>query len=183
MTTAGLSIEEAKTDVCQAIADGTIKIRVKPREHTTKHFTSKSVLAGKDVQIPTNIKADDLDWEKSRPVKPWLVPHGSHRPHGYWNLEWIELSRTDVTNVFCPAKTVSQTVQPASSRQNAKGRSKPALERAKRVIQQLYPHGVPEQAVEPNKVLCRHVSEELKKRGLAEVSPETILRAADRRRK
>jgi hypothetical protein len=183
MTTAGLSIEEAKTDICQAIADGTIKIRVKLREHTTKHFTSKSVLEGKSVEIPTNIKADDLDWERSRPVKPWYVPRGSHGLHGHWNLEWIELSRTDVTTVLCPTTKLRETVQPASGGQNAKSRSRPALERAKRVIQQLYPAEVPDQAAEPNAILCRRVGEKLKELKLEDVSDDTILRAAGRRRK
>jgi hypothetical protein len=183
MTTARLSKEEAKTAICQAIADGTIKIRVKLREHTTKHLTSKSVLEGKNVQIPTNIKADDLDWEGSRPAKPWHVPRGSYGLHGYWNLEWVELSRTDVTTVLCPAKRLRETVQPASGGQNAKSRSRPTLERAKAVIQQLYPAGVPEQAAEPNAILCQSVGKELKKQGLTGVSDDTILRAAGRRRK
>lgn len=115
-------------------------------------------------------------------MKPWVVPRGSYGLPGHWNLEWIELSRTNLAAVFCPAKEDAR-VQPASSRQNAKGRSSPALERTKRVIQRLYPAGVPEQADQPNAILCRYVGEELKKQGLTSVSDDTILRAAGRRRK
>ena len=64
--------------------------------HNTR-TASNTVLDGKDFQIPTEIKPDDLDWETSRPVKPWFVRRGSYSIPGYWDLAWIELSRTDVT--------------------------------------------------------------------------------------
>jgi hypothetical protein len=91
---------------------------------------------------------------------------------GHWNLEWIELSRTDVTNL-CRA----------GSRETAlKNRTRPALERAQQVINQLYPDGVPEQAVVPNVVLYRQVGEKLKANGLQGVGNDTILRASGRRK-
>jgi hypothetical protein len=62
-----------------------------------------------------------------------------------------------------------------------RGKSRPALERARGAIDELYPTGVPEQAVEPNTNLCRRVGEKLKQAGLPGVSDDTILRAAGRR--
>jgi hypothetical protein len=183
MTTAGLSKEEAKTAVCQAIADGTIRIRVKLREHTTRHLTSNSVLEGKTIEIPTNIKAEDLDWERSRPVKPWLVPRGSYGLPGYWNLEWIELSRTDVTNVLRAAQERGEPARQASSGKGAKRRSRPQFERAKRAIDQLYPQGPPDPSDLPNANLYKRVGQKLKELKLEDVSDDTILRAAGRRRK
>jgi hypothetical protein len=56
-------------------------------------------------------------------------------------------------------------------------RSRPSFERAKRVIDELYPNGVPDQATESNKKLCQRVSKKLPEA----VSSETILRAAGRR--
>jgi 7-cyano-7-deazaguanine synthase in queuosine biosynthesis len=63
-----------------------------------------------------------------------------------------------------------------------RGKSKPALERARGAINELYPRGAPGQAVEPNANLCRRVSENLKQAGLPDVSDDTILRAAGRRK-
>jgi hypothetical protein len=61
-------------------------------------------------------------------------------------------------------------------------KSNPALERARGAIQEVYPQGVPAQAVEPNANLCRRASEKLREAGLPNVSDDTILRAAGRRK-
>jgi hypothetical protein len=57
-------------------------------------------------------------------------------------------------------------------------KSRPSFDRAKRVIGELYPNGVPDQATVSNKKLCQRVSEKLTEA----VSSETILRAAGRRK-
>jgi hypothetical protein len=59
-------------------------------------------------------------------------------------------------------------------------RSRPSFERAQRVIEELYPNGVPDQATESNKKLCKRVSDKLKE--TEPVSTDTILRAAGRRK-
>jgi hypothetical protein len=64
----------------------------------------------------------------------------------------------------------------------AQARSRPKFQGALRAIAEIYPDGVPDQAAEPNSKLCRRVGEKLKAAGLPEVSDDTILRAADRRR-
>jgi hypothetical protein len=68
-----------------------------------------------------------------------------------------------------------------SGRQRHRRKSQPTLERARIAIQELYPTGVPQQAAEPNTILCRRVGQKLKQAGLPEVSNDTILRAAGRR--
>ena len=100
----GRPIEMAKTDLCRAIADGTVNIRCKLKRHTIRLSTSKAVLEGKDFHIPTEIKPKDLDWETSCPVKPWYVRRGRYSPSGYWHLELIQVCRADVTKVLCVAK-------------------------------------------------------------------------------
>jgi hypothetical protein len=55
-------------------------------------------------------------------------------------------------------------------------------ERAQGVIKELYPDGVPDQASEPNARLCRRASVKLKEARLPNVSDDTILRAAGRRK-
>jgi hypothetical protein len=181
-TAAGVSKVEAQSDICQAIADRTVKIRGKLQRHTTRHLTSRAVLEGTDFEIPTAIKPKGLDWERSRPVKPWFVRRGTTAPAGYWDLAWIELSMSDVTNVLCPAGTRAEAVQMASRVTGATGRSRPALERARRAVTELYPEGVPGQAAEPNANLYRRVGEKLRNDGLLGVSDDTILRAAGRRK-
>ena len=129
MAACGLSKEEAQTDICRAIADGAVEIRGKLNRHTTTHFSaSDTVLSGSDPQIPTEIKSEHLDWERSRPVKPWIVRRGKFAIPGYWDLAWIELSRTDVTNVLCVAREQDESTQLASSETPATSTIRPALE-------------------------------------------------------
>jgi hypothetical protein len=67
---------------------------------------------------------------------------------------------------------------PAPARQ----KSQTARERARRVIVALYPGGVPDQATLPAKDLCERINTELKEMGLRKASPDSILRAAGRRK-
>jgi hypothetical protein len=182
MTAAGVSKDEAQSDICRAIADRAIKIRCRLKRHKLEQMTSKTLLDGNAFEIPPRIKPDDLDWEGSRPVKPWTVRRGSYAIPGDWDLAWLELSRTDVTNVLCRAETRGESAQHASSETGAIGRSRPARERVHHAITKLYPEGVPGQAVEPNSKLCRRVGKKLKEEGLPDVSDDTILRAAGRRK-
>jgi hypothetical protein len=175
---AGRSREEAKTDICQAIADRTVRIQGKPRRHTTRPSTSNRVLEGKDFLIPDEIKPADLDWGNSRPLTPWTIHREVFGFPGQWELEWIELFRTDVTNVLCGGPT-----ERTSSKTGVTSRSRPVRERAQQAINELYPNGVPEPAALPNTVLCRRVGEKLREQGLVDVSDDTILRVAGRRRK
>jgi hypothetical protein len=181
-TAAGVSKDAAKSDICQVIADGTVNIRCKLKKHTTRPMTSTEVLQGKDFDIPTKIGLQDLDWERSRPLKPWTVRRGNYSLPGSWELEWIELFRPDVTNVLYPAASRGETVQRASSPKE-QTKSRPARGGAERAIQELYPEGVPDQTALPNATLYRRVGEKLKALGLPIVSDDTILRAAQRRRK
>jgi 7-cyano-7-deazaguanine synthase in queuosine biosynthesis len=64
----------------------------------------------------------------------------------------------------------------------ASNRNKPAFELARGIIEELYPDGVPEQSSEPNAILCGRVGERLKAVKQRNVSDDTILRAAGRRK-
>ena len=61
-------------------------------------------------------------------MKPWAVRRGAFRPSGFWFLEWIELFRTDVTNVLCPGGRQSELAEQASSQPGAVSTSRPTLE-------------------------------------------------------
>jgi hypothetical protein len=168
------SQEAAQADICRAIDDGAVKIRGKLKRHTVRGITWSDVLEGKDFQIP-ELKPADLDWENSRPVNPWAVHYHVFKIPGHWELEWIEVSRTDVTNVLCVPGESDEPTERAS-------RSRPTRERAQQAISELYPQGVPSPTVLPNAVLCRRVGEKLKELGVGDVSDDSILRAAGRRK-
>ena len=136
---AGLSKDQAQIDICRAVADGAVRIRGKLKKQATRPTTSKEVLEGTDFQIP-DLKPADLDWNGSRPLKPWLVRRGTSAPPGYWELAWIELSRTDVTNALCTAGKPGEPAQRALSEKAATRRSRPAFEPPP-AINELYPHG------------------------------------------
>ena len=84
-----------------------------------------------------------------------------------------------------PARTwigEEEGASPSGDAKRGRSKSQPALERARGVIKEVYPEGVPEQTTEPNASLCRRVGEKLKHAGLPDVSDDTILRAAGRRK-
>jgi 7-cyano-7-deazaguanine synthase in queuosine biosynthesis len=89
---------------------------------------------------------------------------------------WIDGAEAEVESE--PASAGSVTPERSQRRR----KSQPAFERARGVINELYPDGVPGQAAEPNSNLCRRVGEKLKQAGLPEVSDDTILRASGRRK-
>ena len=70
--------------------------------------------------------------------------------------------------------------QPERQRRQPRGNS--VRDSAQRAIDALYPSGVPDQATISNARLCRAAGEWLKQNGYANVSDDTILRAAGRRK-
>ena len=113
---AGVAEEEAKTDICNAIADRHIRVRF----HTSKVWaegkpggsigTAQTVCDGSEVDIPASLRRFDFDWQKSRPVASW-------RKHGPdpWTLPYIEMVdrmdvfAPDVTKVLCDARNAAMT--------------------------------------------------------------------------
>jgi hypothetical protein len=181
MAANGIPEDEARTDICRAVADRVVQIQAKLRKRlisgTTDH---SSILMGDDFDIPLDLKPDGLDWEGSRPLTPWMVRRGSHPKAGPWELEWIELSRADVTRVLCGGENgeFSKNIGHAP---RARKRRRPAFDRALEAVKELYPEGVPEQIALPNSTLCGVVGAHLKSKNFPNVSDDTILRAAGRR--
>jgi hypothetical protein len=179
---ANISEAEARTSICQAVADGVIKIRAKLDEQTIRHLTSREVLEGSCFRIPTNLHPEHLDWENSRPLKPWDVRRGSFIVPGPWRLKWMKLFGPDVTSILCtPSRT--DNAGPASSGEGKKKKGQPTFDRADRAIRQLYPQGVPDQSTLPNATLCKEVGAKLKELEQPDVSDDTILRASGRRQR
>jgi hypothetical protein len=99
----GVSEDEAKTDLCGAVADGKIALRV-------RIATSGQLFTGGNVSVPPQLTPGDLDWAQSRPLGPW--PIGPRRGEHYsWIRGWenrpidlIELSTADVVEILCCAE-------------------------------------------------------------------------------
>jgi hypothetical protein len=105
--------ERARADLCRAVADRTVNIRCKLEQHATRHFTSKDVLDGNAFEIPTEIKPEGVDWERSRPLKPWFVRRKCYSIPLYWHLAWIEVCSTDVTKALCLTEEQHQSRGPS----------------------------------------------------------------------
>jgi len=185
---AGIAEDVAKRAICDAIADKAIEIQLTLLKHTTRFLTAHDTLCGADVDIPTSLNPEEMDFENSRPKNPWGVKR-ERIPHlwGYWDINWIEVSRADVTRLLIPAgqgheATATKGLQERSPRPHQKRQT--SRDRACLAITELYPNpnDIPDQAAEPNATLCKRVAAKLKEMRLPHVSDDTILRAAGRRK-
>src|SRR5262249_41438556 len=113
----------------------------------------------------------------------WIVRRESgFRPPGPWELEWTELFRDDVTKVLCSTGRREITEQ-AAKRTGTRRITSPALERAREAINELFPQEeLPNQAVLPNRNLCLRFHKKIAEKRLPNVSDDTVLRAAGRRK-
>jgi hypothetical protein len=181
MEARGLTKDEAQAAICRAIDNGAVNFKGKLRERIYG-MTSGAVLERNALEILVPPKPQDFDWENSRPLKKWIVRHDSgFRPSGSWDLEWIELFRDDVTKVLC--STGQREINEQAAKRTATRRiTSPALERAREAVNELFPQGVPKQAVLPNWKLCLRVHKKIEGKGLLNVSDDTVLRAAGRRK-
>lgn len=98
----GASEEEAKTDLCRAVADGKIRVRVRI---ATSHYKRGSVFSGGNVVVPAHLAPRDFDWARSRPIAQWRIGPRIGE-HYFWNsenlpLDFIELWTADVAQVLC----------------------------------------------------------------------------------
>jgi hypothetical protein len=100
-----LTEDEAKADICRAVADGKIHVRVKISAHDVD--LAGSVLPSNWVHVPAYLAPAEFDWTSSRPHKPWLVgppvgpqsytaPYLNVKPR---QIDLIELLTTDVESI------------------------------------------------------------------------------------
>jgi hypothetical protein len=102
----GATDDDAKLDICRAVADQKVSIRVTVT-HSYDHAMGGKVLSGGNVDVPARLDPDDFDWVRSRPLKRW--PVGPRLiEHYMWTSGWsarsldlIELSTRDVRRTLC----------------------------------------------------------------------------------
>ncbi len=93
LTAIGIDKAQAKRSICRAIADRRIKIRFRVGREESMGSVGEPVAgtlrSGDEVEIPTDLDPEDLDWQHSHPLKPW---RDARQPlAGLWHIEWIEL--------------------------------------------------------------------------------------------
>ena len=126
VTSTGVGEEEAKTDLCRAVADRKIVVRV-------RIASTGKVCSGRNVGVPPHLSACDLDWVKSRPLAQWGI--GPVGPENYtwlegWTkqpLDLIELSTVDVIEVLCGGGDHRVAATEASSRYPGRPGVKPLI--------------------------------------------------------
>jgi hypothetical protein len=174
---------------------------------TRRDQPTREVRYLKKDEIPSKLSPGDFDWRRSRIRKPesWQNVRG---PSGSLFANWrlmetaqyspgdpfpqsqsggrflayqhrIELYRTNVTELFSIGEADRSRHE---SPRRPQSKSRPARERARRALEELYAEGVPDQATEPNKKLCQRVGAKLKEWKLPTLSDDSILRAAGRRK-
>ena len=100
----GLSASEAETDISRALREGKIRSkraieRVTFRGHAVHPETFRRMTFEDGSRfrrrVPADLAPEDLDWENSRPRKPWPLGEGY-----FAHIARLELSRRDLEKVF-----------------------------------------------------------------------------------
>jgi hypothetical protein len=99
VTATGINEDEARTDLCHAMADRKINVRVRIAG------SAAEVYSGHNVQVPPHLKTGDLDWVRSRPLTEWWIgPMPGQHYFRNWEkrpLDLVELSTADVLEILC----------------------------------------------------------------------------------
>jgi hypothetical protein len=196
---AGRSESEAQLDICLAVVDRKIEIKYKTENFVTPHGEVQWQPGLGVVIVPDDLRPHDIDWKKSFSNRVWEDGCIPGTGYGYV-VSQIKLRTHDVIRILCAGdsgQTMSdESVETGQIRvgkaapeapnpsppTGPRAKSSPALDRAKRAISELYGDRIPQQTDEPNVTLCREVGKRLKATEQHNVSDDTILRAAGRRK-
>jgi hypothetical protein len=116
--TAGVPEPTAKIDLCRAVADRKIDVRV--RVASSDPAKTGKVFSDGNVGVPPHLDPDDFDWVKSRPLARWSIGPRRGEYHNWidgWEDRWfdlIEVSTADVVEILCGS---SDDLSPATIRQ------------------------------------------------------------------
>ncbi|MCC8971768.1 hypothetical protein [Bradyrhizobium brasilense] len=174
------SQEQAQWGICRALSDGVIEIRAHLLKHDSTMQTSRDVVTGTVLQIPTELKPNDIDWQHSRPKKPWWLSNYPRHHSGLWHLARIEFSSTNVTRIISPNGATPDAPR-SEKKPTRKHRERPSREAAEIAIKDLWPNDLPPPHELQNYQLVDRVIKRIKERGWRVVSRDTILRAAGRK--
>jgi flagellar biosynthesis GTPase FlhF len=138
----GISAREAETDITRALREGTIRSerafeQVTFRGHTVDpELFRRMTVEDRNrfrLRVPADLAAEDLDWDSSRPRRPWPLGEGYFAP-----IAWLELSRGDLEKVFSLVEAEAsnekreEASQAGAERKRAEANRKRRLAEAKR---------------------------------------------------
>lgn len=208
---------EAETDICLALRDRKLRLRwtlekvtyapngatLSPAYALALEF--REVIKLK-LAVPADIKSAGIDWDNSRPLRPW--PYGPWQHQLLAHVAKLEISKADFEREFSlkagaplpsaptlpPAEAKGEagegevdfaTIRPDGARIEASPpcRDRPRGKWTLRAIDELWPNGVPDVDELPNGALIDAVIELAKRKGWNVGGRDTILRMAGRRRK
>ena len=114
----GLSKDEAELDICRAMADQKIPVRVRRLQGSG----SNEPLPHFRLRVPNWLSPQDFDWERSVAITPWpeAMPVAMARlryaPPARQVTLSIELSTQDLARVLCGGRYPSQSANDDSNR-------------------------------------------------------------------
>jgi len=128
---------QAKADICNAVSDRKIAIRVVIDDR--HRLDGGKTYSGGNVGVPPRLNPADFDWARSRPINPWSIGPMPGQHYG-WLSGWedrpislIELSTAEVINVFSgDTRPNPSDGRPANLR--SAGRKPRKLERVKEAM-------------------------------------------------
>jgi hypothetical protein len=138
----GHSASEAETDISRALREGKIRFRRAFEQVTFRGRTVDPELFRRmtfedrnrfRLRVPADLAPEDLDWENSRPGRPWPLGEGY-----FAHIARLELSRRDLEKVFSLVKTKASAREEASQaeaeRKRAEAKRKRKRAEAKRKL-------------------------------------------------
>jgi hypothetical protein len=180
---AGVAEEEAKADICNAIADRNIRVRFLTSKIWAEGKPGGSIgfaettCDGSEVDIPATLRPADFDWRISRQVDSWRKRGPDAWTVLYFeNVNRMELYAPDVTRVLIDSASNGHGRQIGRS-----NRSRAFRELGEQALKALFQNGIPDRTQMTNQKLCGAVQDWLKQNGHRVISCDTILRAAGRR--
>jgi len=110
----GSQKQEAKVDICNAVADRKIAVRV--LVHEAESGVGGRTLSDSSVSVPPRLTPQDFDWVHSRPLAQWetgphSVPELVEGSTWHWRprkIKLIELFIADIASVLCDRVTSSR---------------------------------------------------------------------------
>jgi hypothetical protein len=191
MVTGGLSKKQALHDLCCAIADGKIAIRLILAADRARGLPRKE-LSFPQFETPSHLLPKDIDWRRSRPSPNSQISTGPSQRLGQpvscyiqqnyslmgRTVDLIEVRVPDVIKVFCNTESQPEAKPPAT-----KPAASPALlagnaakfDAAVQAMKALWPNGIP--AGLGAKDRNRRISDWQQANGLSKSSVRTMQRA------
>jgi hypothetical protein len=148
----GVATDEAKRQICAAISDRRIEMRLILAEDLGLGLDEMEVPRA-ELRIPPRLKPEDIDWTGSVPLKRWfpqprrleesVVLYGA-RVQNLFNrkVAVLQLRTADVAAIFgSPSKTVGADLPPSQAEPAAAGARSRVVSQA---VTALWPNGIPD---------------------------------------